>query len=164
MRTLKRLAAVVALVISVFALATEAQASGGAYIQINNGNIVTNQWQQPQVVVQFGNRGSSTISNVDVECQWSYYLGRPGAVYPGPFRYVQTLNDFGGRDVAEFGANIIDAVVIDHVTLIPGQNYNVAYNIYITAPRGTSGSVQCRLFQDYYTFLAQTPWVPIYVQ
>jgi|FLYN01.1.fsa_nt_gi hypothetical protein len=152
------------LIISTFLLTSAAFAQGnGPYIQINNGDIVTNHGQQPQVVVQFGNRGNAIVENVDVTCVWSGELGFPGAVYPGPFTFFQTF-DAIPLDIAEFGADLVAGVLIDDVDLIPGQNYNVAFDIHITAPSGTEGFVQCGLFTNFFNLIALTPAIPVRVQ
>lgn len=134
------------------ALPTLAQETG--YIQINHSTIVTNPGQRPQVVVQFGNRGQTALSGVSITCNWNYDLGTPGRVQKGPFRYVRTYNDLDAfgflYDAADFGFNSMDGMLIDNVTLIPGQNYNVAFEIRIgrNVPRGTEGHVDCALFDS----------------
>jgi hypothetical protein len=108
----------------------------GGYIQINNGVIVTNPNQHPQVVVQFGNRGNRRIENVAVRCTFDSDLGSLGAVYPGPF--ISVLS----------GSNSVSVGIGDGVDLPPGQNYNVAFNIHITAGSGATGSVSCELLSN----------------
>jgi hypothetical protein len=146
------------LVVCLLALTSIASAhANGGYIRINNGRIVTNPGQQPQVVVQFGNTSGVTLNNISVLCFWNANLGTPGATYPGPFSAINTVNDgplFAGTYDSARSANAI--------SLIPGQNYNIAFNINIGLPSNHSGFVGCQLLQngvaiDYYE-------VPVFVQ
>jgi hypothetical protein len=58
----------------------------------------------------------------------------------------------------------LETQTVDNTDLIPGQNYNVAFNINITAPRGSEGWVACVLYSNYNTILAETPYIPVYVR
>jgi hypothetical protein len=118
-----------------------ASATPDAYIKINNGStIVTNKGQTPQIVVQFGNRGQRKLEKVSVICYYSESIGTPATLYPRAMDQGMKLNSFmGGRaDVVAFGTT----------DLIPGQNYDVAFDLNITASKGAKGTVQCVLLTD----------------
>ena len=130
-------------------------------IQINNGSeIVTNSGQQPQIVVQFGNRGQHALHDVSVYCVWEPELGLLGAVHAGPFTHTGTF--FGGE--VYYGADLQLNVLVDRITLPPGQNHNVAFNINVHAPAGSEYVMFCALQTNVLEWLAQTPTVRVRVQ
>ena len=143
------------------------------YIQINNGNpITTNPGQRPQIVVQFGNRGNPTLLDVEVDCGVKNDLGSLGAAYGNAFRVIGKYDEyvvpgFGpvGYDLITFGFNY-DNANNDNVNLPPGQNYNVAFEVNVSAPRGFVGWVQCALYSptDPDFMVAQTAQIPIRVR
>jgi len=127
---------------------TTARADESFYIQINNGSIVTNREQQPQIVAQFGNRSQQTLYQVVVACFFPTSLGKVTAIYPGPFHYTE-VKDFspytsvnGGNAATDF----LVGFIIDNVTLIPGQNYNFAFNILVAKDAPPTSYVICDLF------------------
>ena len=114
------------------------------YIQINNGDIVTNEGQSFQVVSQFGNRGDQVLRNVAVICSWDSRLGEVGNVYAGPFMTtVKQIN-------AVAGGATINGFVIDDVDLIPGQNCNFSFDVLVEAQRNFVTYLQCWLVSARY--------------
>lgn len=142
--------------------ASTVSAQVDGYITIANNIIVTNPGQRPQVVVQFGNRSNTTIENVDLICGWPTGDADLGAVFPGPFDTVSNLV-IPNAEFAVFGSDPFTGFIIDDVDLIPGQNYNIAFNLEIIAPSGTESFVNCFLFSNIATFLDSVD-VPMIVQ
>jgi len=121
---------VVVAVLATALIAAPAYAAG-PYIQINNGTtMVTNTGQTPQLVVQFGNSGSTTVRGVSISCSVPAALGTITGNYPGPFKTVTS------------SANSISFSSVD---LIAGQNYNVSVNFKVSAAKGTTHTVSCSL-------------------
>jgi hypothetical protein len=140
------LAVVVAGLLIAFALPSSAAASyPDAYITITNGTIVTNQGQQPQVNVQFGNRGTAPASQVVVACTYpgGEAVGSTVQVSPGPFRQSLVEHRKGSHDVGFFEGYGLHTV--EGIHLPPGQNHTVSFAIAVTAPAGTTATVECRL-------------------
>jgi hypothetical protein len=159
-----RLALLLALVFAALPAGTAgtagAQSASPGYIQINNGTIVTNLGQRPQVVVQFGNRGSTPIAGY-VACFLSSTL--VGAVVNpqrGPFPNVSITRD---RTWVVFYDTQIGPATYG-IVVPPGQNHNVAFEVNVTAPAGTQGSVLCRFHGGYKGPLWGEVTVPIVVQ
>ncbi|MCC7446228.1 MAG: hypothetical protein IT324_02375 [Anaerolineae bacterium] len=127
---------------------TAARADESFYIQINNGSIVTNREQQPQIVAQFGNRSQQTLYQAVIACFFPTSLGQVTTIYPGPFHYTE-VKDFSPYTSVNGGTAATDFLVgfiIDNVTLIPGQNYNFAFNIFIAKDAPVTSYVICDLF------------------
>lgn len=128
------------------------------YIRINNGTIVTNEGQRPQVVVQFGNISADrrTIENVDLYCVWPDGFADLGQVQRGPFNTVVPVV-ISNNEFVEFGASDpLEGFLIDEVDLIPGQNYNVAFNMHIRAARGMQTEIECLLFTNFFDLIDRT--------
>jgi hypothetical protein len=125
-----------------------AQSGQQPYIEINNGIVVTNPGQTPQVTWQIGNRSTTLVENVGVFCDFSGDLGGVAAVYPGPFSSVQAERE-NGRLLVEVGTRVVldEQGTHDNVDLPPGQNYNVSFNLHIQAPSGTQRTGGCSLVQ-----------------
>jgi hypothetical protein len=129
-----------------FALPSSAAASyPDPYITITNGTIVTNQGQQPQVNVQFGNRGTAPASQVVVACTYpgGDAVGSTVQVAAGPFRRTLVEHEEASHVVGFFeGYGLFTA---EGIHLPPGQNHTVSFTIAVTAPVGTSATVECQL-------------------
>ncbi len=117
------------------------------YVKINNGTIVTNPGQSFEVVVQYGNTSGQTVHDVALQCKWPKGLGDLGATQGHAFSTI-TDKTARGADYVAFGFNRVDGRVVDNVDLIPGQNYNAAFRVHVTAPAGTNGQVACYLTAD----------------
>jgi len=141
----RKLVAVLVLALLVMVPAVSAQ---GPYLQINNGQINVTSGEQPQVVVQFGNRSQHTIYNVTVLCRFpnADNLGVITRANLGPFSANFVEPPYRTFDY-EVGWGLNDTFFeIAGITIPPGQNYNVNYKIKITAPRGTHSEIECRMF------------------
>lgn len=159
-------------------LPSTAQAQDELFIQIKNSlEIVTQAGQVVEIVVEFGNRGDQLSENIYIGCLWDFDLGSPGEVQPRPFRFFRTSDatePSGGLftfDRVEFGGvrlSPFDHVLIDRLTLLPGQNHTVAFQINITPRGNVVGSVVCTLHtrnesEPLFTFRAETNEHTIFV-
>ncbi|NJO84262.1 MAG: hypothetical protein HC828_16745, partial [Blastochloris sp.] len=78
------------LMLTLTAATVSAQPSAQPYIEINNRNISITRTEQPQIVVQFGNRGQATLTNVRVRCFWNGDIRFvAGSAQNGPFASSQ---------------------------------------------------------------------------
>lgn len=135
------------------------------YVQINNGTIYTNSGQRFQAVVQFGNRSNLEIWGAVLSCGLAPVYWGPDHLEPaelgtiltvqrGPYPNIAMDSErtwfFSGRwYYDEYG----DYYVPGHqgIRLIPGQNYNVAFDVHVNAPPGTEFKVCCwaaSMYQD----------------
>jgi hypothetical protein len=161
MRLVRRFVLLLALVLAVLPVtATRAEYRSPGYIQINNGAIVTNRGQHPQVVVQFGNRGSAPIAGYVACFLSSGSIGRISKPVAGPFPHALIGPD---RTYVMFYQTRIGPATYG-INVAPGQNYNVAFRLKIKAPAGTSGSLLCRFHGGYKGPLWDEVTVPIIVQ
>lgn len=162
MRYFLRLGVLLALALAVLPLATvRASDSRPGYIQINNGTIVTNTGQEAQVVVQFGNTASYTISGYVACFLDSTYLGYISQTYQGPFPQV-AVNPY--RTEVRFYNTQYGPVMYTGIAVPPGQNYNVAFNFRTYAWPGTTGSVMCNFHEKYKGALWGTVTAPVRIQ
>lgn len=112
---------------------TQAQQSGetSAYVQSNQSQTITvNQGDQPQLVLQFGNDGSTTLYDVSMVCR-----------IEGDARFtgqVETHQVFSS--VEQTGTEIRFSGLAE---LPPGQNFNVSVEV---DPAQSSSDVICELF------------------
>ncbi len=149
MRSTKFAVLLVALVLALaFQSISTAFALDPYYVQINNGTIVTNWGQQPQVVAQFGNTTQTTLYRTIIACYFPQELGTVTAVYAGPF-HTDNLSNYSGYNQVVGGGvatGIFNGFIIEVVNLIPGQNYNFSFNIQVADNAPSSSSVTCGLF------------------
>jgi hypothetical protein len=162
-----RIATLAVLIIGALALVPAAFAQEGepppsdVYVKINNGVIYTNRGQQPQIVVQFGNRGSEIVEDVSVMCLFNSELGNVTQIFRRPFGWAGVVADNldlnrGGDpeapaflvDIISFGEGL-DGTDKGNIDLIPGQNHTVAFNVRVNAARNSENFVACAVFSDY---------------
>lgn len=139
---------IVMVVLALLSSAAAVLAQQGPYIQINNGTIVTNFGQRPQVVIQFGNRSQQMVEDAIVVCFFSRDLGLIDGFQAGPFEIVDVDNSgdpglFYGYELDEdFNALSIP------LDIPPGQNWNVSFNIYVDRRPPNEIPVTCFLSRD----------------
>ena len=105
------------------------------YIQLNNGQSISiTASEQPQINVQFGNRGQATLKGVFVRCTWTKFIRFTGQAQTGPFRSFQFVA--GNPPRLFFPAAAPSSTQV--IDLPAGQNYNVAFNIRLELPNPTT--------------------------
>jgi hypothetical protein len=128
------------------------------YIQINNGRTISiTPSEQPQIVVQFGNRGGS-LSDVRVQCIWDTAIRFNGQAQIGPFAGFEFLPPVAGVRPPQI--NYPATTVIDPALLVDlprGQNYNVGFGIRLAANAiqgNFGGNLQCFVLDANFNVLA----------
>jgi hypothetical protein len=130
-------------VLTVTLVAVQAQDSG--YIQINNGSVIEiPAGQQPQVVVQFGNRGNEPLMGVRVVCTISE-SGQGSVSFVEDQIYPHSMQTY-----AISGSTISFPEDSAGIELIAGQNFNVGFNVRVedTAEVGVIRTVTCELYDE----------------
>lgn len=128
------------------------------YIQINNSNISITATEQPQIVLQFGNRGQETFYNAGILCITTGEVFLTGTAFTNnafpPFDAdLSIAPDLPGvalpNQAISFPSALSFLGLADDFTDIPrGQNFNVAFNIEIRQdddPETNGGQVLCAL-------------------
>lgn len=164
----RKLVAVMVLVFALVIGVVSVSAQGSrAYIQINNGRTISvTGTEQPQVVVQFGNRGRQGIEDVRVLCDWNNTIRFNGQAQVGPFGSSQFFPPNQGITVngeRRPQLNFPATTIIDpaQLTDLPaGQNHNVAFGIRFALPdpgfKGAAGELRCFLLDANFGVLAQS--------
>jgi hypothetical protein len=143
---------------------TAAQATAAPYIQINNGQTISiTASEQPQISVQFGNRGQATLQGVFIRCTWDTFIRFTGQAQPGPFSGFQSVA--GSPPFLFFPAATPTSTQL--LNLPAGQNANVAFNIRLALPspttKGFAGTLQCVLLNSAAAVIASSQVVTVNV-
>lgn len=120
----------------------------GSYIQINNSNISVTRNEQPSIVSQLGNRSQATLTNVGVVCGWNGGIRVNFRTQNGPFGEPTLFTPPQTAGTVNEGFAVF--VWENAVDLRPGQNFNVAFGLNLTAATdpgftGQAGIVVCWL-------------------
>lgn len=124
----------------------EAEQSGetSAYVQSNQSQTITvNQGDQPQLVLQFGNDGSTTLRDVSMVCR-----------IEGEARFTERVETHQVFTMVEHTSTEIRFSGL--AELPPGQNFNVSVEV---DPAESSSDVICELFAGSTSYDSRTQTV-----
>jgi hypothetical protein len=139
------------------------------FIRIENGKkLKVNGDERPEIVVQFGNKGSSQIDDVRVVCVWDNAIRFDQRVEFDPFlNFEVSIPGFEGLPSIFYPSRDI-AIAEEVPDLEPGQNHTVAFGIRVDQAAvpydGFAGNVQCSLLDFTFNEIATSQKLKVSVR